>query len=162
MPGDSSGSGSYWILQGLPVHKKNKRYVHYIDTCNQTVLNVNANVMMQRMNLLIVCVTCLDFKMVNAMRVLDRHNEVPAVWSIRSSRSGYQDGIRIFCVSLESLPAPGRSASFYRDGFPPPLRVVPLYKPHFFLMKIPLPDILLKIQSYLKINYRTLKSAYLK
>lgn len=29
-------------------------------------------------------------------------------------------------------------------------------------MKIPLPDILLKIQSYLKINYRTLKSAYLK
>lgn len=79
MPGDSSGSGSYWILQGLPVYKWNKNTVHYVGTCNQNVLNVNANVMKQRMNLLIVCVTCLDFKMVNAMRVLDRHNEVPAV-----------------------------------------------------------------------------------
>lgn len=82
MPGDSSGSGSYRILQGLPVYKHNKNNVHYVDTCNKTVLNVNANVIYyvyQRKNLLIVCVTCLDFKMVNAMRVLDRHNEVPAV-----------------------------------------------------------------------------------
>lgn len=44
----------------------------------------------------------------------------PLIHMIRISRSGYQDGILIFHAALENLPPPGRSASFYRDGFPPP------------------------------------------